>query len=87
MAELGDPGNAGTLVRSAEAFGATGVLMAGGVDPYNPKLVRAAAGSSFRMPIATIDDPVAAVRLLDRRRGVLLGCCAPRRNPTHRGAL
>lgn len=64
LAELGDPGNAGTLVRSAEAFGATGVLMAGGVDPYNPKLVRAAAGSSFRMPIATIDDPVAAVRLL-----------------------
>lgn len=47
-----DPGNFGTLVRTAEALGAAGVVaLAGTVDPWNPKAVRAAAGSSFRIPI------------------------------------
>ncbi len=46
-----DPGNAGTIVRSAEAFGATGVLfLKGSVRVSNPKFLRAAAGSIFRMP-------------------------------------
>lgn len=48
-----DPGNFGTLVRSAEALGAAGVVaLPGTVDPWNPKSVRAAAGSSFRIPVA-----------------------------------
>lgn len=52
LAGLNDPGNAGTLVRSAEAFGATGVLFGRpGVDPYHPKVVRAAMGSLFRLRI------------------------------------
>jgi TrmH family RNA methyltransferase len=47
-----DPGNFGTLVRSAEALGAAGVVaLPGTVDPWNPKAVRSAAGSSFRLPI------------------------------------
>jgi RNA methyltransferase, TrmH family len=55
LAALGDPGNAGTLLRSAEAFGAAGVLFGrGGVDPYAPKVVRAAMGSLFRLPIAQV---------------------------------
>ena len=46
-----NPGNAGTIVRSAEAFGATGVVfLAGSASPTNPKALRAAAGSLFRMP-------------------------------------
>ena len=55
LAEVADPGNAGTLVRSAEAFGASGVVFAGGVDPYNPKCVRATAGSLFRLPFAVLE--------------------------------
>jgi len=56
LAGVGDPGNAGTLVRSAEAFGAAGVLFGrGGVDPFNPKTVRAAMGSLFRVPLAQVD--------------------------------
>lgn len=47
-----DPGNFGTLVRSAEALGAAGVVaLSGTVDPWNPKAVRASAGSAFRIPV------------------------------------
>ncbi len=49
-----DPGNAGTIARSAEAFGATELLFGpGSVSPYNPKALRAAAGSLFRVPFRT----------------------------------
>jgi TrmH family RNA methyltransferase len=48
-----DPGNAGTIIRSAEAFGATGVvLLKGSVNPWNAKCLRASAGSLFRIPVA-----------------------------------
>lgn len=47
-----DPGNAGTIVRAAEAFGATGALfLKGSVSPYNAKTLRASAGSLFRLPV------------------------------------
>ena len=49
-----DPGNAGAIVRSAEAFGATGVVfLKGSVNPYNPKCLRGSAGSVFRVPLVT----------------------------------
>ena len=52
LAGVADPGNAGTLMRSAEAFGASGVIFGeGAVDPYNPKVVRGSMGSIFRMPV------------------------------------
>lgn len=57
-----DPGNFGTLVRGADAFGAALVLaLPGTVDPWNGKSVRAAAGSSFRVPVvqAGLDEFVA----------------------------
>lgn len=51
---LQDPGNAGTIVRSAEAFGAAGVMfLKGSVNPWNPKCLRASAGSLWRVPLAT----------------------------------
>ncbi|HEX5227163.1 MAG TPA: RNA methyltransferase [Bryobacteraceae bacterium] len=49
---LQDPGNAGAILRAAEAFGATGVaFLKGSVSPYNPKCLRASAGSIFRLPV------------------------------------
>jgi TrmH family RNA methyltransferase len=54
-----DPGNLGTLIRSAEAFGATGVLTTpGAVSAWNQKALRASAGSLFRTPVvaATLED-------------------------------
>lgn len=51
-AAIQDPGNFGTLVRSAEAFGATGIVsIEGTVNHWNPKTVRASAGSIFRLPV------------------------------------
>jgi len=48
---LQDPGNLGTVIRSLEALGGAGLVMAGGVDPYNSKVVRSAMGSLFRLPV------------------------------------
>jgi len=49
-----DPGNAGSIVRAADAFGATGVIfLKGSVNPYNSKCIRASAGSIFRVPVVT----------------------------------
>jgi TrmH family RNA methyltransferase len=51
-ADVRDPGNLGTVLRSAEAAGARGVVCADGtVDPYNPKCVRASAGALFHVPL------------------------------------
>lgn len=51
---LNDPGNLGTILRSAEAAGADAVVLTpGSVDPYNPKAVRASAGALFHLPVIT----------------------------------
>jgi len=52
LAGLQDPGNLGTILRSSEAFGSAGVVLGEGtVSPFNSRVVRASAGSVFRMPI------------------------------------
>lgn len=57
--DVRDPGNAGTVLRSAEAAGADGVVCCGGsVDVYNPKTVRASAGTLFHVPVVAGGDPV-----------------------------
>jgi TrmH family RNA methyltransferase len=62
-ADVRDPGNAGTVIRCADAAGAEGLVLAGhSVDAYNPKTVRASVGSLFHLPVALEPDPVAAVR-------------------------
>lgn len=62
-ADVRDPGNAGTVIRCADAAGADAVVLAGdAVDLYNPKTIRASVGSVFHLPIALERDPVAAVR-------------------------
>jgi RNA methyltransferase, TrmH family len=52
LAEVQDPGNVGTILRSAEAFGATGAVTSRGTaDPWSPKALRASAGSALRLPV------------------------------------
>jgi len=56
--DVRDPGNAGAVIRSADAAGADAVVCcAGTVDPFNPKTVRASAGSVLHLPVVTGDDP------------------------------
>jgi TrmH family RNA methyltransferase len=66
LAEVRDPGNAGTIVRSADAAGADGVVFtAASVDLYNEKAVRATAGSLFHVPVARevrLDEAVETLR-------------------------
>jgi TrmH family RNA methyltransferase len=62
-ADVRDPGNAGAIIRVADAVGADAVVLAGeSVDAYNAKTVRATAGSLFQVPLATDVTPEAAVR-------------------------
>lgn len=62
---LQDPGNIGTILRTADAAGYMGaILLKGTADIYSPKIVRAAAGSLFRLPVLFADTPGQVVRLL-----------------------
>lgn len=66
LEEVRDPGNAGTIIRAADAAGADGVILSGrSVDLYNPKVVRSTTGSIFHVPIA-VDVELEAV--LERAR-------------------
>ena len=83
LAGVQDPGNVGTIVRSAEAFGATGVVACKGcAHPFTPKAIRASAGSVLRLPCLTGVPPDQALKEL-RERGprqyaaTLSGDCAP----------
>jgi len=68
---LQDPGNLGTILRSAEAFGAAGVFFTEGtVSPYNSKVLRGSAGSILRLPVAQISS--AELIPLLRQRGIRL---------------
>lgn len=65
LCRVQDPGNAGTILRAADAAGADAVLLtAGSVDPFNPKVVRSTAGSIFHLPVVTGADPADAVGAL-----------------------
>ncbi len=66
---LQDPGNAGAVLRAAEAFGATGVaFLKGTVSPYNPKCLRASAGSIFRVPVAAALDQQLFLAAAEQRK-------------------
>lgn len=68
LENIQDPGNLGTIIRSAEGAGADGIIMsADTVDIYNPKTVRSTMGSLFRMPFVYSDDICAEVRKLSEK--------------------
>jgi TrmH family RNA methyltransferase len=78
---LQDPGNLGTIARSAEAFGATGILLGeGSVSQWNWKSLRASAGSIFRVPVVKV-ELVSVISDLKARRIRLLA------TSSHKGTL
>jgi TrmH family RNA methyltransferase len=73
LAGIQDPGNCGTILRAAEAFGATGALITKGtVSPFNAKTIRAAAGTLFRLPMLTGLSTKQILMLLSREGIALL---------------
>nr|WP_240969366.1 RNA methyltransferase [Streptomyces sp. HNM0575] len=65
------PGNIGTVIRSADAFGADGVIVAGhAADVYDPKSVRASTGSLFALPAVRVPSPREVVAWLERHRAL-----------------
>jgi TrmH family RNA methyltransferase len=81
-----EPGNAGAMLRSAEAFGASGaVFLKGSVHPFNPKSVRASAGSIFRLPCVYGVEGALLRAALDHRR-VQLFAATPSAGVTPRDA-
>ena len=68
LENIQDPGNLGTMMRTAEAAGVTGVLLSkGSVDMYNPKVVRATMGAIFRLPFAYVEDFPSLVKDLQEK--------------------
>jgi TrmH family RNA methyltransferase len=73
-----DPGNAGAIVRAAEAFGASGAaFLKGSASPYHPRSLRASAGSIFRLPVAAGLDENLLLAALDQKR-ITLYAAMPR---------
>lgn len=78
--QIADPGNLGTLLRSAEAAGVDAVVLTpGSVDPYNPKVVRASAGALFHVPV--VEATLSEVRAAGLR---LVGTSSHRGDPSDR---
>ncbi len=72
LEDLQDPGNLGTILRTAEAFGVSGILLSKGCcDLYNPKVLRASMGGVFRLPLMVCDDFVGTLSALGQTLPVL----------------
>lgn len=85
---LQDPGNAGAIIRAAEAFRSSGlVFLKGAVNPYNPKAVRASAGSVFRVPLVHGVETALAQAALARARLAVYATAAAGGRPAHQADL
>jgi RNA methyltransferase, TrmH family len=88
VVDVADPGNAGTVLRSAEASGAAAVIFGGAsVDAHNPKVVRASAGAIFSVPVVEEDDPVAVLDRLAAAGRCRLGATPSGGTPYDRAPL
>jgi TrmH family RNA methyltransferase len=82
LENLQDPGNLGTIIRTADACGFDGVVISkGSVDPYNPKVLRSTMGSMFHIPVMVSSNlPEVLVMLKDR--GIRIATAHPRASQT-----
>ena len=79
---LQDPGNIGTMIRTAEAAGYAGIIaIKGTVDVTSPKVIRSAAGSALRMPIIYLDEAKDAAQLCEKVGKRLIGTSVKNAKP------
>ena len=81
LENIQDPGNLGTILRTALAFSMDAVVIAGGCDIYSPKVIRATAGTVFKTPFCIVDNAVEAVSAL-KNRGISTYASVPARGNT-----
>lgn len=75
--DIADPGNLGTIIRSAESAGADGVVVCGiSVDPHSPKVVRSSAGALFGVTVMQADDPIEVLDTVSATGRRLIGTTA-----------
>lgn len=84
---VSDPGNTGTIIRTAEACAACCVVVVGGADPWAPKAVRASAGSVLRVPVASTGDARSALEALRAAGAVIVAADPSEGEPHHCGVL
>ena len=82
LVDVSDPGNAGTIIRAAEACAACCVVVVGGADPWAPKAVRASAGSMLRVPVVQAADAPAVLEAL-RAAGAVIVAADPHGGARH----
>ena len=82
LVDVSDPGNAGTIIRTAEACAACCVVVVGGADPWAPKAVRASAGSVLRVPVVQATDAPAVLEAL-RTAGAVIVAADPYTGDRH----
>lgn len=82
--EVQDPGNLGTIIRSADAFNIDGIILSKGtVDPYNTKVVRSTMGSIFRTPLYSCEDSISCIELLKEKNFKIIST-SPEGNPIYK---
>ena len=75
LEDIQDPGNMGTIIRTAEALGLDGILLSDGCcDIYNPKVLRASMGGVFRLPLMRVGDMAQAVVALQEKGLIAYAC-------------
>lgn len=67
LEDIRDPGNLGTMIRTADWFGVDGILLISGADPYQAKVVRSSMGSIFHLPIVTTQEPLKDLQILSKQ--------------------
>lgn len=89
LEDMQDPANLGTVVRTAEALGADGLLLSSGCcDLYNPKVLRGSMGGVFRLPFYAVGEMGAAIAALQARGMTGWACVVdPAATPVHKAAL
>lgn len=88
LVEIGDPGNLGTILRTADAFAVAGVILVGStVDPFHPTAVKASMGTLFTLPVVQVDELIELLDWAARNALQTIATSAKARQPVRQAAV